>query len=78
MLLPEGGGVLEQGSAVDRYIVEGVLGRGGMATVYLVRHSHLGSTHAMKVMDLPSSSMRERLIEEGRVQSALRHRTSRQ
>ena len=27
----------------------------------------------MKVMDLPSSSMRERLIEEGRVQSALRH-----
>jgi serine/threonine protein kinase len=65
--------LLTQGHVVDRYTVEGVIGRGGMAIVYRARHNGLGSTHAMKVIDLPSATLRERLIAEGRVQSALRH-----
>lgn len=65
--------MLTQGHVVDRYTVEGVIGRGGMAIVYRIRHNALGSTHAMKVIDLPSATLRERLIAEGRVQSSLRH-----
>ena len=56
---------LTRGSQVDRYQVEGILGRGGMAVVYRVRHAQLGSLHAMKVLTLPSASVRERLLAHG-------------
>ncbi|MEZ4323015.1 MAG: serine/threonine-protein kinase [Myxococcota bacterium] len=64
---------LAPGTVVERYTVDGVLGRGGMAVVYRVRHNQLGSAHAMKVLTLPTPSVRKRLLQEGRVQSALRH-----
>ncbi len=64
---------LTRGTVVERYTVEGVLGHGGMAVVYRVVHNQLGSTHAMKVLSMPTASVRKRLMREGRVQSALRH-----
>ena len=64
---------LSRGTVVERYTVDGVLGHGGMAVVYRVVHNQLGSTHAMKVLSMPTASIRKRLMREGRVQSALRH-----
>ncbi|MCB9687872.1 MAG: serine/threonine protein kinase [Alphaproteobacteria bacterium] len=55
-----------------RYRVGGTLGRGAMAVVYLVRHEQLGTLHAMKVLELPSSVVRRRLLTEGTIQAALR------
>ena len=64
---------LKPGRVFDRYTVEGVIGEGGMAVVYRVRHSQLGTPHALKVLSMTSRSIRERLLQEGRVQAALRH-----
>src|SRR5687767_279485 len=58
------GAQLEPGTTVDRYLVESVLGEGGMAVVYRVRHVQLGSAHALKVLKLPSQAIRERLLTE--------------
>ena len=64
---------LEPGQAVGNYRVEATIGEGGMANVYLVRHQTLGTQHALKVLKLPTESVRERLIQEGRAQATLRH-----
>ena len=57
---------LEGGACVDdRYVVEDVIGRGGMSTVYRVRHTTLGSLHALKVMQGTDSVAHERLMREG-------------
>ncbi len=64
---------LAPGTEVDRYIVEKAIGRGGMAVVYRVRHSRLGTVHALKVLSLPSAAIQDRLLQEGRVQANLRH-----
>jgi len=61
------------GTTVDRYMVLEELGRGGMATVYLVRHTSLGTLHALKVLTVSSDTIRERLIQEGRIQGTLQH-----
>lgn len=65
---------LEPNTVVDRYRVGEVLGRGGMAIVYRVEHESLGSTHALKLVLSPREATRERLMQEGRAQSQLRHR----
>jgi tRNA A-37 threonylcarbamoyl transferase component Bud32 len=57
----------------ERYEVESELGRGGMATVYQVRHLELKSRHALKLLDISSSSVRKRLLQEGRIQASLAH-----
>ena len=64
---------LRPGLVVDRYRIEARLGSGGMAQVYLVRHRDLDSLHALKILTLGSDSIRKRLIQEGRIQSTLRH-----
>ncbi len=64
---------LRAGTIVDRYVVEGMLGRGGMATVYKVRHKDLDSIHALKVLTVHSDSIRERLRQEGKAQARMRH-----
>ncbi|MSQ04349.1 MAG: hypothetical protein EXR71_21125 [Myxococcales bacterium] len=64
---------LSAGTAIDRYLVEARLGEGGMAVVYRVRHASLGSLHALKVLSGSMASVRERLMQEGRLQASLRH-----
>jgi serine/threonine protein kinase len=64
---------LGPGQVIDRYTVVEKIGRGGMAEVYRVRHNTLGTDHALKVLCLNVPSIRERLIQEGRVQAQLQH-----
>ncbi len=64
---------IEPGSIVDRYVVDSVLGRGGMAEVYRIRHQQLGSVHALKVLTTHSAAIGARLMQEGRAQAQLRH-----
>ena len=63
---------LEVGSCIERYVVERVLGAGGTAMVYLVRHQTLATRHALKVLTITSEGIRNRLITEGRVQGKLK------
>jgi serine/threonine protein kinase len=64
---------LTPGTIVDRYVVEGLLGKGGMAVVYRVRHKDLDSAHALKVLTIHSDGIRERLHQEGKAQARIRH-----
>jgi serine/threonine protein kinase len=65
--------VLEIGTLVERYEVLGLLGQGGLARVYRVRHTQLGTIHALKLLALGRDGMAERLLLEGRIQAQLRH-----
>lgn len=65
--------MLAPGHTIDRYVVEAVIGTGGTAVVYRVRHRQLNTLHALKVMSVTSPTIRERMIREGKVQAALRH-----
>ncbi len=65
--------MLHSGQIIGRYVVEHTIGSGGMATVYKVQHRTLGSEHAMKVMVSGTRSVRDRMMQEGRVQANLRH-----
>ncbi len=56
-----------------RYIIEGVIGSGGMAVVYLARHAELGSLHAVKALTMTSPRILRRLVLEGRAQASIRH-----
>lgn len=61
------------GTTVDRYEVLSLLGQGGMAVVYEVRHRDLGTRHALKLLLHDSRQLRERLLFEGRSQAHLVH-----
>lgn len=66
--------MLEQGDVIDgRFEVENLLGEGGLAAVYRVRHVALGSVHALKLLSWRKKSLDERLILEGRIQAQLNH-----
>jgi len=64
---------LSPGNVIDRYTVEAFIGSGGMATVVKVRHRQLGTTHALKVLSVASGPVRDRLVQEGRLQATLQH-----
>ncbi len=64
---------LDPGRTVDRYVVLEILGAGGTAMVYLVRHNALGTLHALKVLTLHSAAIRDRMLREGKAQAALNH-----
>lgn len=64
---------LAVGDVVDRYVVEALIGEGGVASVYRVRHRTLGSLHALKVLHSFGGDLAERLLAEGRVQGNLDH-----
>ncbi|TNE86333.1 MAG: serine/threonine protein kinase [Deltaproteobacteria bacterium] len=65
--------MLSNGALIDRYTVDSVIGTGGTAVVYRVKHSKLGTAHALKVLSVTSRSIRERMLREGRVQATLDH-----
>jgi serine/threonine-protein kinase len=68
--------MLEVGERIEKYEVLEVLGEGGMATVYKVRHEHLGSLHALKVLRselVERRDIRDRFLDEGRIQAQMRH-----
>lgn len=52
-------------------VVEGILGKGGMAEVYQVRDVADGTRHALKVMSLGDANERRRLIQEGELQRSI-------
>ncbi len=68
-MIPE----LQPGDVVERYRVEAVLGRGGMAVVYRVKHTSLATSHALKVVSSNSPQIISRMLEEGRMQASLQH-----
>ena len=57
----------------ERFEVESLLGEGGLAYVYRVRHTNLGTIHALKLLTMSHPSLVERLLQEGRIQAQLRH-----
>jgi len=61
------------GEVVDRYEIETVLGEGGMARVFRARHTGLGTLHAVKLLTTATPHIRDRLVQEGRVQASLKH-----
>ncbi len=65
--------MLNPGDSIERYTVVRVIGMGGHATVYLLRHTTLGSEHALKVVNLHRPDLRARLLQEGRIQANLQH-----
>jgi serine/threonine-protein kinase PpkA len=61
---------------IPGYAVKGVLGRGGMATVYLAVHEKSGRDVALKVMAPVLSAdagFRERFLREGRIVAGISH-----
>ncbi len=56
-----------------RFEVERLLGEGGMARVWLVRHTALQTPYALKVLTVTHSSVAERLLREGQAQGQLDH-----
>lgn len=64
---------LQPGDVVDRYVVESLLGTGGTARVWAVRHRTLGTRHALKVLSWSDATLRERLMREARTQARLVH-----
>lgn len=65
--------MLNPGTRVDRYEVEALIGQGGLAEVYRVRHVDLGSLHALKLLVWKRQSLANRFVLEGRIQAQLRH-----
>jgi len=69
--------MLPVGTLVDnRYVVVGVIGEGGMARVFKVRHAVLESFHALKVLApelVMDTEIRQRFLGEGRLLAKLRH-----
>src|SRR5690606_12140644 len=64
---------LAAGRVIDRYVVEGLLGEGGAAAVYRVRHTALGTAFALKVLRVPSPQTVGRLLREGRYLGSVKH-----
>ena len=68
--------MLNIGSRIDRYELVHDLGGGGMGHVYKVRHTVLGSFHALKVLNpeyMTREEIRRRFLAEGQIQAQLRH-----
>lgn len=61
------------GVTIARYVIEQLLGVGGMAEVWAVRHTLLGSRHALKVLSNTTPKLQQRLLKEASAQAALEH-----
>ena len=71
------GGVLLPGTVLrGTYVVESVLGQGGMATVYACHHKSLGTKYALKVLEACHARieiLRERFLSEAKIQATVDH-----
>lgn len=64
------------GGQLGNYLIESVIGRGGMSVVYRAKHSRLGTSVALKVLapELSSDdSFRERFLREAQMAAAIDH-----
>ena len=59
----------QPGDSVDKYIIERVIGEGGMAFVYKARHATLDIPFALKMPKNTHGYTVERLVREARVQA---------
>ena len=67
---------MNAGDIIERYRLIEPLGEGGMGSVWLAEHVTLRGRHALKVLDrhlLADATIRERFLEEGRIQASLVH-----
>ena len=58
------------------YVVENVIGEGGMGVVYSCHHKTLGTRYALKVLDSKLARMdilRQRFLAEAKIQATVRH-----
>lgn len=68
--------MLKPGDILDHYIVEALVGGGGMARVYRVRHRILDQPMALKVLEpefVGRERVRKRFLSEGRIMAQVRH-----
>ena len=68
--------MLKPGDTLDHYVVEALVGGGGMARVYRVRHRILDHPMALKVLDpsfVTKARIRKRFLAEGRIMAKVRH-----
>jgi eukaryotic-like serine/threonine-protein kinase len=75
-LFPEGAPRLSPGTRVGTYVIEDLLGVGGMGEVYRARDTELGRQVAIKILPgewLADPDRRARLDKEARVLAALNH-----
>src|SRR5690242_6282477 len=63
------------GTRIDRFVIERLLGRGGMAEVYAARDTHLRRLVALKLLrsDRDDSAATARLLREARAASSFQH-----
>lgn len=68
-------GVVVRGSNKEQYVITGLLGKGEMGAVYLVKDRHIeGKLFALKEVINPNRHDRERFLFEGDVLKRLEHR----
>jgi eukaryotic-like serine/threonine-protein kinase len=61
------------GETFDRYIIEGLLGEGGMGAVYLASDGRLERRVALKIVHDGAAEGAVRLVREARAAAALQH-----
>src|SRR5271169_2678088 len=64
------------GGQLGNYLIESVIGRGGMSVVYRAKHARLGTSVALKVLAPELSSddtFRERFLREAQMAAGLDH-----
>jgi serine/threonine protein kinase len=74
--MASGNEALAPGTALGRYVIERLLGEGGMGAVYLGRHVDLGKSVAIKTLHVQYSlnnEVRARFVREGQSASRIRH-----
>jgi Protein kinase domain len=67
---------LNNGEVFAGYVIQGLLGTGGMGEVYLAQHPRLPRQDALKILSMASTAdgeFRARFIREAELASALRH-----